>query len=76
MSKAEWLVDFVVMPGVVDVLDKLNTNASFYLVCKNGKQYLVKVSDDFIVTNELAELVDEKKFVIGNYQYKKLYQLI
>ncbi len=76
MSKTEWLVDFVVLPGVVNVLDQLNTKAGFYLVCKNEKQYLVKISDDFIVTNELAEHVDEKKFVIGNYQYKKLYQLI
>ena len=76
MSKTEWLVDFIVQPGVVNVLDQLNANASFYLVCKNGKQYLIKVTDEFIITNELAEPVDEKKFVMGNYQYKKLYQLI
>lgn len=76
MSKAEWLVDFIVQPGVVEVIDQLNTNASFYLVYKSDKQYLVKVTNDFIVTNELAEKVNVDKFVIGNHQYKKAYQLI
>lgn len=76
MSKAEWLVDFIVQPGVVDVLDKMSEKATFYLVEKDKKQYLVKVSDDFIVTNELADHVDPKKFVIGNHKYKKLYEIL
>lgn len=58
------------------MLDQLNTNANFYLVCKNGKQYLVKVTDDFIVANELTEAVNAGKLVLGNYRYKKSYQLI
>jgi len=71
MSKAEWLVDFLVQPGTVEVLDRLSESANFYLVEKNNKQYLVKVTSDFIVTNELAEKVTGKKFNVGSYKYLK-----
>lgn len=76
MSKKEWLVDFVVMPGIIQAADQLNESAVFYLVEKQTKQYLVKVTKDFIITNELSDKVDIKKFVIGNYQYKKGYQIV
>lgn len=76
MSKAEWIIDFVVQPGVVQVLDQFSEIASFYLVEKGTKQYLVKVNKEFITTNELADKVDVKKFVVGNYQYKKGYQIV
>ena len=76
MTKVEWLVDFIVQPGVVDVLDQLNEIATYYLVEKASKQYLVKVTKDFIITNELADKVDVKKFVIGKYKFKKLYQIL
>lgn len=75
MSKAEWMVDFIVQPGVVQVLDSFSDMSAFYLVEKNGRQYLVKVSKEFITTNELTGRVD-KKFVIGNHQYKRGYQII
>lgn len=76
MSKAEAIIDFVVQPGIVDVLDKFNDTASYYIVEKQAKQYFVKVTNDFIETSELATKVDAKKFVIGDNQYKKLYQII
>ena len=70
MSKAEWLLDFVVQPGVVQLVDYLNDNSAYYLVEKNDKQYLIKVTKDFIITNELAEKVNVKKFIIGKHMYK------
>lgn len=76
MSKVEWWIDFIVQPGVVDVLDQFNNMASFYLVEKGAKQYLVKVTKDFITTNELTDKVDVKKFVVGKYQFKKGYQIV
>ena len=77
MSKVEWLIDFIVQPGVVDVLDKFNDkDTSFYLIEKDTKQYLAKVTDEFIITTELNEKVNTNKFVIGKYQYKKGYQLL
>ena len=70
-------MDFIVQPGIIQGADYLNDMSSFYLVEKNGKQYLVNVSEDFIITNELAEKVAPKRFVIGNHQYRKaVYQLV
>lgn len=76
MSRIEWGVDFIIHPGVVNVLDQLSDYASFYLVEKGTKQYLVKVTKDFIITNELADRVDVRKFVVGKYQFKKGYQIV
>lgn len=76
LSKVEWLIDFLVQPGIVQVLDQFSDIASFYLVEKDNKQYLVKVNKEFIITNELAVRVNNKKFVVGNYQYKKGYQIV
>lgn len=76
MTKLEWVIDFVVQPGVVDLLDQTKEYAGFYLVEKGVKQYLVKVTNEFIVTNELADKVDPRKFAAGNYKYKKAYQLV
>lgn len=76
MTKAETILDFLVQPGIVETLDRFSELAVFYLVEKGGKQYLVKVTKDFITTNELAEKVDAKKFVIGNHKYTKGYQIL
>jgi len=76
MTKLEWAIDFVVQPGVVDLLDQTKEYAGFYLVEKGTKQFLVKVTNEFIVTNELADKVDSIKFAVGNYKYKKAYQLV
>ena len=71
MTKKEAIVDFFVAPGIVQVLDYANENPECYLVEKGGKQYLVKITKDFIKTTELAERVDSSSFVIGSYKYRK-----
>ena len=77
MSKAEWLTDFIVGPGIIQGADYLNDSSTYYLVETGGKQLLVKVSSDFITTCELTNKVDPKKFDFGNYTFKKAtYQLI
>ena len=76
MNKIEWLIDFIVQPGVVDILDQLNEIVTYYLVEKGIKQYLVKVTKDFIITNELADKVDVQRFAIGKYKFKKNYQIL
>lgn len=76
MSKLEWCIDFIVSPGIVDVLDQVNDTATYYLAEKGTKQYFVKVTKDFITTNELADKVDVKKFIIGKYKFKKGYQIL
>ena len=77
MSKAEWLTDFISGPGIIQGADYLNDSSSYYLVESGSKQLLVKVSSDFIVTAELANKVDPKKFEYGKHIFKKAtYQLI
>ena len=70
-TKGEAIVDFLVQPGIVQFLDYMNENPECYLVEKDGKQFLVKITKDFIKTSELAEKVSSGSFVIGSYKYKK-----
>ena len=77
MSKAEWLADFIVAPGIIQVADYMNDMSAYYLVEIGDKQMLVKVTPDFIITSELANKVNPKKFEFGKYTYKKAtYRLI
>lgn len=77
MRLAEWLVDFFVAPGMIQGADYLNDLSAYYLVETGGRQLLVKVSSDFIVSRELANRVDPKKFDFGNYTFRKAaYRLI
>lgn len=77
MSKKENLLDFIVQSGVVQMLDYMNNSDGYYLVEQGGRQYLVRVSKDFITTTELAQHVDTKKFTIDNNVFKRMvYQLI
>lgn len=77
MRLAEWLVDFFVAPGMIQGADYLNDLSAYYLVETGGRQLLVKVSSDYIMSRELANRVDPKKFDFGNYTFKKAaYRLI
>lgn len=46
------------------------------MVERGDKQYLVKVTADFITTYELAEKLDIRKFDLGSHRYKKGYQIL
>ena len=77
MSRAEWLVDLIAGPGIVQGADYLNDTSAYYLVENGGKQLLVNVSADFITSRELANKADPEKFDYGNYTFRKAtYQLI
>jgi len=77
MSKAEWLTDFIAGPGIIQGADYLSDSSAYYLVESGGKQLLVNVSADFIISRELANKVDPKRFDFGIYTFKKAaYQLI
>ena len=76
MTTAEKIFDFLVQPGIVDVLDRFKELAGFYLVEKGSRQYFVKVTNDFITTNELAEKVSGNKFVLGDHKYRKGYKIL
>ncbi|MBR2700651.1 MAG: helix-turn-helix domain-containing protein [Erysipelotrichaceae bacterium] len=77
LSTKEFLLDLVTSWGVSQLADYANNMDGYYLVEKGSKQFLVRVSKDFISSSELANRVDPKKFVIGNNVFKKAaYQLI
>ena len=57
-------------------MDRFSEIAGFYMVERGARQYLVKVTADFITTYELAEKVDIRKFDLGNHRYKKGYQIL
>ena len=77
MNKAEWLVDLIAGPGIIQGADYLSDTSANYLVETGGKQLLVNVSADFITSRELANKVDPQKFDLGNYTFRKApYQLI
>jgi len=78
LNPLEWIVDTIVQPKVLIVGDYLTTGLNGnYIVEKDGKQFLVNITKDFITTRDLAEKITDKKFVIGKYRYKwARYELI
>ena len=57
------------IPGIINSVK--NSDKQFYLIEKDGKQFLVTVTDEFIETHRLASRVDGKKFEIGNWKFTK-----
>ena len=77
MNRLEWLADFVTQPGIVQILDYIDNPDAYYLVERSGRQILVRISKEFITSSDLTSRIDPKKFVIGNYVFRKTaYQLI
>lgn len=72
LTMKEWIVDFIVQPGILPIGDYLSTGLiGFYLVETSSKQYLVSVSKDFLTTRELPKKIHDHKFVIGKYRYTR-----
>ena len=77
LSGREYLLDLITSWGVSQLADYASNTDGYYLVEKDSRQILVRVSKDFITSSELASRVDPKKFIIGNNIFKKApYQLI
>ena len=58
--------------GTPDLINSFkNMDKEFYLVEKDGKQFLVTVTDEFIETRQLAKRISAEKFEIGNWQFLK-----
>jgi len=76
MSKAEWIADFFIGAGSLDVFDSLaNYGQCYYLVESEGKQFFVCVDDEFITSSALSLKYEGKSFQRGKYIYKKLYDI-
>ena len=76
LSLAENIVDFIVQPGVLQVADSLNDMSAYYLVELEQKQLLVNITKEFIESRELNCKFTEKKIVIGNNLFIKVFYKI
>lgn len=60
------------MFGIPQLINNVkNMNKQFYLVEKDGKQFFVTVTDEFIETRQLAKRMNGKKIEIGNWKFIK-----
>ena len=58
--------------GTPDLINSLkNMDKESYLVEKDGKQFLVIITDEFVETRQLAKCITAEKFEIGNWQFLK-----
>ena len=78
LTKSEKVIDnllgfFTDAPfGTPELINNFkNMDKEFYLVEKDGKQFLVTVTDEFIETRQLAKRISAEKFEIGNWQFLK-----
>ena len=78
LTKSENVIDnllgfFTDAPfGTPDLINSFkNMDKEFYLVARDGKQFLVIVTDEFIETRQLAKPITADKFEIGNWKFTK-----
>ena len=78
LTKSEKVIDnllgfFTDAPfGTPDLINSFkNMDKEFYLVEKDGKQFLVTITDEFVETRQLAKRITAEKFEIGNWQFLK-----
>lgn len=77
LTKGEKVIDnvlgFTVAPfGIPGLINSVkNMDKQFYLAEKDGKQFFVTVTDEFIETRQLTKRVNGKKIEIGNWTFTK-----
>lgn len=58
--------------GTIDIYNRLkNTDKQYYLAKQGEKQFLVLVTDDFIISRELVQKQYDNKFEIGDIKFTK-----
>ena len=78
LTKSEKVIDnllgfFTDAPfGTPDLINSFkNMDKEFYLVTRDGKQFLVTVTDEFIETRKFTKPITADKFEIGNWKFTK-----
>ena len=78
LTKSEKVIDnllgfFTHAPfGTPELINSFkNMDKEFYLVEKDGKQFLVTITDEFVETRQLAKRITAEKFEIGNWKFTK-----
>lgn len=77
LSKYGHLLEWTAMPGfgLFEAADQIENSEACYLVDTDTRQYLVKVSGEYIESIEMSKHITDKKFVIGNNRFSRLYTL-
>lgn len=78
LTKSEKVIDnllgfFTDAPfGTPELINSFkNMDKEFYLVEKDGKQFLITITDEFVETRQLAKRITADKFEIGNWIFTK-----
>ncbi len=71
LTKVEFWLDLITLPGIFDIAYICKDRNQYYLVETESKQFFVSVSKEFIESREMSKKITEKKFVIGDIQFKK-----
>ena len=78
LTKSEKVIDnllgfFTDAPfGTPELINSFkNIDKEFYLVPRDGKQFLVTVTDEFIETRKFTKPITADKFEIGNWKFTK-----
>ena len=78
LTKSEKVIDnllgfFTDAPfGTPELINSFkNIDKEFYLVTRDGKQFLVTVTDEFIETRKFTKPITADKFEIGNWKFTK-----
>ena len=78
LTKSEKVIDnllgfFTDAPfGTPELINSFkNIDKEFYLVARDGNQFLVTVTDEFIETRKLTKPITADKFEIGNWKFTK-----
>ena len=72
MSKLEWIFDFFIGAGTVELADALNDISPYYLVKKDDLKMLINIKDWVLEVQELPSNLNEKKFSVGKNKFIKI----
>ena len=75
MKKLEWIFDFFIGAGTVELADSLNDLSPYYLVKKDNLKMLVNIKDWVLEVQELPSDINEKKFTVGKNKFIKMNKL-
>lgn len=72
LSKIESILEWTVAPaGMFEAVDLINNPEQWYLVKRAGREYLVEVSKEFMITTQLTKVFDKNTMVIGSDKFIK-----
>ena len=71
LSFWEWVVDFIVQPGVLNTASALRDLSAYYVVDLGDRHLLVNITREFIESRELATKFEGRKQAIGDNVFVK-----